>query len=252
MDLLSEMFLAFIPDITKSIYRAIPNAINKYKMKKFFGPSVSGEGNFWLVVDPYYHPLPRTITTGNRYVKHFLGRRPDQPLIGEDRVLGSNILRLLGYLSGALAQFRDSSQPITFVSDEDVANRWDGSFVCFGSSDSNIKTLDIETLPQNGFYQFLTDQGTGWRYFKVAGRDFKISPNEDKAIILRVSNTRAEKNWLFICAGLGEWGTSSSTRYLFTHWKKLHKRFKQKNFIIVLGVRLGSDESAEELYSTSS
>lgn len=193
MDLLSEMFLAFIPDITKSIYRAIPNAINKYKMKKFFGPSVSGEGNFWLVVDPYYHPLPRTITTGNRYVKHFLGRRPDQPLIGEDRVLGSNILRLLGYLSGALAQFRDSSQPITFVSDEDVANRWDGSFVCFGSSDSNIKTLDIETLPQNGFYQFLTDQGTGWRYFKVAGRDFKISPNEDKAIILRVSNTRAEK-----------------------------------------------------------
>ena len=246
---LIDLILAFIPDIAKSVWRTIPNSIQKFKLRKFFGPSVLGKGNFWLVVDPYYHPLPRV---DNRFIKRFLGRRPDQPLIGEDRVLGSNVLRLLGYLASALGHYRDSNTPITFGADEDVGDRWDGTLICFGSSDSNIKTLDIESLPQNGFYEFKTDPATGMRYFEVSGRDYKISPTEDKALILRLRNPRAPKYWLFICAGLGEWGTSGSTRYLFTHWQELHKRFKDHNFILVVGVRGRSDENVEELYSASS
>ena len=200
---ISEIILAFIPDIAKSIWKAIPNSITKYKLKKFFGPSVLGSGNFWLVVDPYYHPAPRA---GNRFIKRFLGRKADQPLIGEDRVLGSNILRLLGYLAAALGQYRDDRSPITFVADEDVENRWDGSMICFGSADSNLKTFDIEGLPQNGFYR-LEFNAVGRRCFRVAGRDYDIIPNEDKGIILRIRNPRSPENWLFVCQGLGEWGT---------------------------------------------
>jgi len=244
---IADIFLAFIPDITKSIWHAIPNAITKYKLAKFFGPSVFGQGNFWLVVDPYYHPQPRT---GNRYIKKFMGRRHDQPLIGEDRVLGSNILRLLGYLAGALGRYRDNAAPLTFVSDEDIENRWDGTMICFGSSDSNIKTLDVEGLPQNGFYKFKFNTA-GQRCFEVAERDYNIAPNEDKAVILRIRNPRFPQHWLFVCAGLGEWGTSGSAHYLFSHWKQLHKRFKDRNFIIVVGVKGRSDENVEELYSTS-
>lgn len=243
----TEILLAFIPDITKSIWRAIPNSITKYKLRKFFGPSALGDGNFWLVVDPYYHSLPRT---GNRYIKRFIGRKPDQQLIGEDRVLGSNILRLLGYLAAALGQYRDNGSPITFVADEDIENRWDGTMICFGSSDSNVKTLDIEGLPQNGFYK-LKFNSSGHRCFEVAGREYNITSNEDKAIILRIRNPRFPAHWLFVCAGLGEWGTSGSTHYLFSHWKQLHKRFEDRNFIIVVGVKGRSDENVEELYSTS-
>ncbi|MDF1613311.1 hypothetical protein [Stygiobacter electus] len=243
----SDILLAFIPDIAKSIWRAIPNSITKYKLKRFFGPSVLGDGNFWLVVDSYYHPLPRA---GNRFIKKFLGRKPDQPLIGEDRVLGSNILRLLGYLAAALGQYRDNDSQITFVADEDVESRWDGTMICFGSSDSNLKTLDVEGLPQNGFYK-LKFNATGMRCFEVAGRDYNIVPNEDKAIILRIRNPRSPEHWLFVCAGLGEWGTSGSTRYLFTHWKQLHKRYKDHNFIVVVAVKGRSDENVEELYATS-
>ena len=245
--IISDIFLTFFPDIAKSIWHAIPNSITKFKLKRFFGPSVLGAGNFWLVVDPYYHPLPRT---GNRYTKKFFGRRADQPLIGEDRVLGSNILRLLGYIAAALGQYRDNDTPITFVADEDVENRWDGTMICFGSSDSNLKTLDVEGLPQNGFYK-LKFNTTGMRCFEVAGREYNIAPNEDKAIILRIRNPRSPEHWLFVCAGLGEWGTSGSTHYLFTHWKQLHKRFKGRNFIVVGAVRGRSDENVEELYSTS-
>jgi len=247
--LLKEIFIEFLPDITSAIWKAIPTAIKKHRLKKFFGPSVLGKGNFWLVVDPYYHPLPRS--AGNRYIKKFFGRRPDQGLIGEDRVLGSNILRLLSYLAAALGRYRDSNLPITFVSDEDIENRWDGSMICFGSSDSNLKTLDIETLPQNGFYTLEFDPSTGMRCFNVSGRKYTITPNEDKAIILRIRNPRSNRNWLFICAGLGEWGTSGSTKYLFTHWEKFYKKYKDKNFILVVAVKGKSDENVEELYSTS-
>ncbi len=244
-----DIILAFIPDITKALWNAIPNSITKYQLKRFFGPSVLGKGNFWLVVDPYYHPSPRI---GNRYIKRFLGRRADQPLIGEDRVLGSNILRLLGYLAAVFGQFRNGKSPITFVADEDIENRWDGTMICFGSADSNLKTLDIEGLPQNGFYS-LKFNASGIRCFEVAGREYGITANnEDKAVILRIRNPRAPDHWLFSCQGLGEWGTSGSSRYLLTYWKQFHKRFKDRNFIIVVAVKGRSDENVEELYSTSS
>lgn len=245
----SDFFLAFIPEIFKGMIKLIPYSIEKYRIKKFFGPSVLGNGNFWLVVDPYYHPAPRT--GANRYIKRFLGRRQDHGLIGEDRVLGSNILRLLGYIATSIGKYRDIKIPLTFTPDEEVVNRWDGTFICFGSSDSNIITFDIENLPQNNFYTFETDQTTGFRFFRVMRRDYMFVRNEDRAIIFRIRNPRSPQHYLFICAGLGEWGTSGSTRYLFYNWKSLYKRFKDKNFIIVLGVRPNSDESAEEIFNST-
>jgi len=245
---IASIFIEFLPDITKGIWNLIPNAIIKYKLQRFFGPSVLGKGNFWLVVDPYYHPYPRS--AGNRYLKKFFNRKPDQPLVGEDRVLGSNIIRLLGYVAGSLGRYRVNNSPITFVTDEDIENRWDGSMICFGSADSNIKTFDIEELPQNGFYS-LKYNNSGRRCFEVANRNYSFEANDDKAVILRIRNPRSPKHWLFICEGLGEWGTSGSTHYLFTHWRDLYKKFKDKNFVVVVSVKGCSDENVEELYSTS-
>jgi hypothetical protein len=69
---------------------------------------------------------------------------------------------------------------------------------------------------------------------------------------LKIKNPHSKGYSLLICAGLGEWGTSGSAWYLSRYWKKLAKKFLANDFIIVISVARGSDESASILYSSDS
>ena len=149
MDLLSHI----VWDAIKGIASAIPRAISNYKFKKFFGQQAIESDSVFIVLDPYEHPLPRNHQQA-RFIKNFQGRKPNQPLIGEDKVLGSCSVRVTKYSSSEFALFRHKTNPVKIVLDEQVMNNWDGTFICFGSSDSNIKTLDIEALNENNLYQF--------------------------------------------------------------------------------------------------
>jgi len=229
----------------KGILHALPNAIKRRRFASFFGPSAISGNNIFAVLDPYTHPLPRV---GNRYVKKFLGRKPDQPLIGEDNVLGVNVVRNIARVSALFSQLRSDGRSIPFVTDADVADRWDGTFLCFGSSDSNIKTLDIELLPQQTFYRWEFGQN-GQRCIRAGGSVFAIQARKDYAALLRLRNPYHPEHWLFVCAGLGEWGTSGSTYYLTDRWTQLHKQHRKSSFMKVIEVDLGSDESAREVYS---
>lgn len=229
----------------KGILQAFPKAIKRRRFTSFFGPSAISGNSAFAVLDPYRHPLPRV---GNRYVKNFLGRRPNQPLVGEDDVLGVNAVRGVAYVSGLFSQYRNGGRSIPFVTDAEVADRWDGTFLGFGSSDSNIKTLDIESLPQQVFYswEFGLD---GLRCIRAGGRVFSIQARRDYGVLLRLRNPRQPEHWLFVCAGLGEWGTSGSAYYLTDRWTELHKQHRKSSFMKVIEVDLDSDESAREVYS---
>ncbi len=73
----------------------------------------------------------------------------------------------------------------------------------------------------------------------------EIIPHADGCFCKRLS-----EHYLFICAGLGEWGTSGATYFLFDRWNELNKRFKKrKNFCLIIEVDVGSDESASEIFS---
>jgi hypothetical protein len=229
----------------KGMLQALPHAIKRRQFASFFGPSAISGSNIFAVLDPYAHPLPRA---GNRYMKRFLGRRPDQPLIGEDDVLGVNVVRVVAYVSALFSQFRSGGRSIPFVTDAAVADRWDGTFLCFGSSDSNIKTLDTESLSQQTFYSWEFSQD-GLRCIRAGGRVFAIQSQRDYGVLLRLRNPHHPEHWLFICAGLGEWGTSGSAYYLTDRWSQLHKQHGISNFVKVIEVDRGSDESAREVYS---
>jgi hypothetical protein len=220
-------------------------SLDKWRFRRFFGQhALSGE-NIFAVVDPYTHPLPRG---GNRYIKRFLNRRPDQPLVGEDNILGVNVVRVVTYVSAVFSQYRKVTNPIAVVTDEQIDNRWDGTFMCFGSSDSNIKTFDIERLPEQSFYTF--DFGpNGVRRFNIGGRSFSIIGSRDHGILIRIRNPRHPEHYLFVCAGIGEWGTSGSAYYLFDKWKQLYKKHKQRDFCEIIEVDLDSDESARSIFS---
>jgi len=242
-----ELLLSITLDVLKEILSAIPKSIDKWRFKRFFGRhALSGEKIF-AVVDPYTHPIPRV---GNRYIKKFLNRKPDQPLVGEDNVLGVNVVRVVTYVSAMFSAYRRNNNPIAVVTDEQVVDKWDGTFICFGSADSNLKTYDIENLPQQQFYKF--DFGpNGFRRYNIGGKEFGGARNQDYGILLRIKNPYHPNHFLFVCAGLGEWGTSGTAYYLFTNWKKLYKQYKQKDFCKIIEVKIGSDESAHEVFSIS-
>ena len=248
---IDDVLLTVAPEAVKGVFKSIPNAINKASFKNFFGKSAIDKSNVFVVLDPYEHPTPRTqLQSGQaRFIKKFHGRKADIPIIGEDKMLGSCSVRVTKYASEIFSKFRVKDNNINIVLDEQIMNSWDGTFLSFGSSDSNIKTYDIENLPQNNLYTFSFDPN-GYRCFICNGQQFSIVNQKDRAIIARFVNPYHSEHYLFICAGLGEWGTSGATYFLFDRWKELSKRFKKrKNFCLIIEVDIGSDESASEIFS---
>src|SRR5213079_1352622 len=106
---------------------------------------------------------------------------------------------------------------------------WNATFICYGSSDTNLKTYDIEHLPGQTFFKLDFD-AKGDRHWQVDGRSFAALANADHGILVRLRNPHFPTHWLFVCAGLGEWGSSGATRYLFSRWDSLLRQFHDEEF----------------------
>ncbi|MCH8300178.1 MAG: hypothetical protein IIC39_06520, partial [Candidatus Marinimicrobia bacterium] len=122
----------------------------------------------------------------------------------------------------------------------------------FGSGDSNQITLAIDNLGSNNLYS-LEISTSQFREWEVDGTRYPFQINQDNVhldsgIIARLENPYHKEHYLYVCAGLGEWGTTGAAYYLFRNWEKLYKRFKKnKNFCLVLEVEVGSDQTAREV-----
>lgn len=186
--------VTIITESVKHIFQAIPKSIDKWRFRRFFGPSALNGDNIFGVIDPFSHPLP---ATGNRYIKRFLGRKPDQPLIGVNDVLGICVVRIVSYCAATFSEFRKDGKSIAIVTDETVSPTWDGTFIAFGSSDSNIKTLDIESLNEQSFYT-LGFGPMGLRRISAGDKHFDPTPGRDFGIVLRMINPRYPEHF-FVC-----------------------------------------------------
>lgn len=246
MEILFAVIGHFLWDIIKGIALVIPRAISNYRFTRFFGRKVIKSDRVFIVIDTYEHPISRSqLSKGQmRFVKNFMGRKPNTQLLGEDKLLGSCSVRVTKYSSSEFALYRQNTNPVNVVLDEAVINNWEGTFICFGSSDSNIKTLDIESLNVNNLYSFGFEIN-GNRCFNFNGVSYSINQNGDVGILMRLNNPYHDGYKLFVCAGIGEWGTSGAAYYLFKNWRRLHKRFGSKtNFVLAIQVDFNSDESA--------
>lgn len=70
---------------------------------------------------------------------------------------------------------------------------------------------------------------------------------KDYGIVLKSPNRRFIGKFFFVCAGLGEWGTSGASWYLATKWRDLQSEFGDA-FGVVVEVGIGSDESARRIF----
>lgn len=231
MDIISCILVLW--DIMKRLSNVLPKAIDTYKLKRFFGSHIFDKERVFLVVDTYKDPRLRT---GNRYEKDFLGRKGRQGLVGGNIIYGTFSPKEVAMFGSLLAPFRKN--PIEVVTDEEVNTVMDATLICFGSSDSNLKTYDIENQYGKQFYEFFFNIN-GQRAFRMRQTIYNLdqgTPAKDKAVLLKIKNPNDKGYSYIICAGLSEWGTLAACYYLVRNWKTLYREYKRKDFCLLLEV----------------
>jgi hypothetical protein len=118
---LEDLSASLVADIGKQPFLAIPRAFQNRRFRKFFGSDAVASDRIYGVLDPVTHPIPAST---NRYVKQFLGRRGDQPLISPTHELGLCSVRVASYASGLFARYRPGHKPLPFLIDYDVEAKW--------------------------------------------------------------------------------------------------------------------------------
>ncbi len=230
-----------------SLWKVAPSGrLANSSYARYFGPGALGPSEVFGVVDPYEHPLDRA--AGHRFVKRMRGRSVDRPIFGADEVVGVGTMRFVSYATAAFAKLSTSGRPLSILPDHELLARWQGTFICYGSSDSNLKTYDIERLPEQTFYRLVFGPD-GFRCWDVGGQRFSAAPDADHAILLRMRNPHFPEYLLFVCAGLSEWGSTGAAYYLFANWEVLRRQFGGQDFCCVLRVTLESDQSARLVHS---
>ena len=250
MNLALEAFKMAGIRFCKEFWFVLPTAISSWRFDKFFGTYATKEKKIFAVLDPYIFNPKLNVPNQPRYIKHFYGIDKDIGINGADLVMGLCVSRFIQYASTASAKATKTGDTLKVIPDSDAARKWDGTFICFGSSDSNAKTKEIENLEKNDFYEWAFNS-LGQRCIRVGKKEYNINPQENKdyGILLRMKNPKKNGCFLFLCAGMGEWGSSGSAYYLFSNWESIFKKHKEKEFIKVIEVEGGSDESAIEVYS---
>ncbi|MEN8263263.1 MAG: hypothetical protein ABFR82_07355 [Nitrospirota bacterium] len=208
-----------------------------------FGVKSVENGQLNITVDTYNDTRP---FGPGRYIKTFPDHHQTTMPGPSERLTGYCSVRAASYLIDKLSPY--FNRGVGSLSDEEIAATWEGTFINIGVSALNIKTDDIKHHIDNKLFK---EDINGIIELK---NDLSFGPDNrhDVGMILKIKNPYFNKYSLIVCAGIGEWGTSGAAWYLSRHWKKLGRRFLSNDFIVVLNVLRGSDESASERYSSES
>ncbi|MCX6766079.1 MAG: hypothetical protein NT136_03935 [Candidatus Moranbacteria bacterium] len=232
-------------DFFRRLLKALPKAITSHSLKKFFGKHFFDNKKIYLVLDTYRDSRPRT---DNRYYKDYPNRgKGRQPLIGGDIIYGTFAPKFVSLFESKFSDFRKGQ--FNVVIDEEVDTVMDATLVCYGSSDSNLKTFDIEKEYGGKYYEFVFGNNRR-RAFKMKGRIFEFkqgTPAKDRAVLLKIKNPNDKEHSLIVCAGLSEWGSLAAAYYLVNNWRTLYKDYKQKNFCLLFEITYGQFENANVL-----
>lgn len=227
--------------------RLFTGSWDKFAFRRFWGESVSS-GSTYLVIDSYENVVLR-----NRF------RWTDSPLEDMPDLRGEVVEGTFSPQATALLTtlfLRHTERGLRIVTDAEDAQKRDGALICYGSSDSNFKTFELEAESGGALCQFTFNE-TGERAFRVGGNLYAIESREgvtyDKAIVLRLTGQPDAGQCHVVCAGLSEWGSLAAVQYLVKNWKTLHQRFdgfgQRRDFCVLLEVPFKHCDQARERVS---
>jgi hypothetical protein len=214
-----------------------------FKIKDIFGSDIFSIDGLYLVYAQLALPPPlnadRTINT-HPYTKP--GEETSGIGFSIQRPVSSCELRAAKYLSEVLG--RDTDRTPLLISDIELSNRLNISFVSFGGPASNYKTRDI-LRPENNLFVFSDIVSFIFDRMRQVG----IIPEHDfdYGIILKLHPFQfPQKTWI-TCAGIDEWGTSGAAWYLAHKYGDIWEYANNSAFLIIVRVRRNQDESAEPI-----
>jgi hypothetical protein len=240
----SSMVANVIIFLTGLYWHVIPKRYLQFLARRFWSPAVM-EDPFAVCYSTL--SLSPSLNTQFPFLKRFPDRDPYLLVGPRGGIASGKEMTGASYIISAISRFRGA--PVRVITDEEAYATLDATYVALGSISSNVLTDFIMRESNNTFLMFepcqsgvcIVDRKTGARHGET--RDtIKV----DYGVVLRLCNQRFPNRVFFVCAGLGEPGTSGAAWYLATHWRKLLKEFKG-DFGIVLEVRLGSDQSARRI-----
>jgi hypothetical protein len=249
-EILANLIINFIAGILIFLlglfWPIIPKSIRKCRLKKFFGPSVLSD-RFVIVYGTLQDLRPRVDSAGNpamRFTKVFRNGQVIGVAGPHENIVGDCEIRAAGYLLQNIGKIRE--EMIRVKSDREAYEDLNFTFISLGSPASNQITGFALREPRNCFLNFVQENQDVF-IMSVADKTRYHFERKDRAIIVRIRNERFPKNCLFVCAGLGEWGTSGAAWYLAAHWEDLYKEFKEDDFGLVIEVDIGVDSSASRI-----
>jgi hypothetical protein len=225
----------------------IPKSLRMIKMRRFWGKSIIKER---LVVaygafKDSRHRIPGPdefwydkISEGGSRWTAFRGPRT--------YIVSDCEMRAASYLVSSLSAYRKNA--VKVVSDVEAFPNLNCTIISLGSPSSNELARLIMEDERNSFLEF--SQNGHSIHDKASGREFVgFLPErlKDYGAIIKIPNRRFPGKFYFVCAGLGEWGTSGASWYLANKWTDLKKEFAGA-FGVVVEVELGSDESATRVF----
>ena len=224
----------------------IPKSYQKYQLRKFWGKGILG-ADFIIA---YGTLIDSRLTQPNPPPVRFVKRYHDGRSIGITgpwgNIVGDCEIRSSSYIINSISSFRKNA--ITVAADSECFANLNRTFVTLGSPASNeISDLALRE-PNNTFLRFDQD-AKGAYILDIASnrqfRGFQLPIKQDYGLIVKIKNLRFPNHYFFVCAGLGEYGTSGATWYLVNYWQELKQ---SKEFGIVVEVELGSDGSAKKVF----
>lgn len=235
-------------ELTKRIGRALADSWNHIAFRRFWGEGVFSRGTHFVI--------------GNFQdvrVRGALMLIPDltsgRPLadVEEEIIYGSFSTSAIAILTGLFS--RHTGKLLRIVTEGEPEHKWDGTLICYGSSEWNLKTFDVERSSAP-LCQFVFDKN-GRRAFEMGEQQYTMEVcggiTYDKAMLVRLTNLENPEHCYIVCAGLSEWGSLAAVHYLTNNWKVLHKRFdefyRRRDFCVLLQVPYGQFEKATEIAS---
>lgn len=225
----------------------IPKSYRKFVLRRFWGKAVLGEDFAICYGEVKDSRLVQANPPPFRYVKQYHDGRLIS-LVGPFNIVGEAEVRSAAYLINTLSTYR--KRPVAVTGDVPAFQNLDRTFVALGSSSSNDITDLIVRESNNTFLEFGQVDNKSFIRDKRSSREFRGFEEpikRDYGMVLKLPNLRFPGHFFFVCAGLGEWGTSGASWYLAAKWRRLHSEFGNA-FGIVVEVEIGSDESARRVF----
>jgi hypothetical protein len=237
-------------ELAKCIVNILPEAWNKFVFCRFWGLGILSTDALF-VIDSYEDVRLRS---GLRCIEAQCWQEQPERLSGGEIIHGTFSPQAAAMLTALF--LRHTGKVLRIVTDSEVPHKRDATLICYGTSDSNFKTFDIEASAENDLCQF-SFNGSGQRAFRLGGQLHSIESRDgityDRAIVLRLTSRQNANHCYVVCAGLSEWGSLAAVYYLTKQWKDLHKRFdklgRRTDFCVLLEVPYGQFENAREVVS---